>query len=471
VLLVAAAAVLGSGCAVGPDYLRPSLAVPQEHRGQLGPAQADSLADLPWWEMFRDPALQGLLGEAVAGNRDLRSAIARVEVARAEVGVARSPLFPSVGYEADAARAKNVVQLGDVSTIGGTEDIFFAGVNAAWELDVWGRVRRSTEAARGDLLATEAFQRGILVSLVAQVAQAYFRLLELDAELEITRRSSQAFQNTRDLFDQRFTGGVGSRLPVTRAEAARARTAARIPELEAAITATENQLSVLLGRVPDAIPRGAVLSAQALPPAVPAGLPSGLLERRPDIQQAEGSLRAANARVGVAFADFFPRIGLTGVFGTRSNELEDLASAGTDTWALVGTLAGPIFQGGLRWFRWRAAKQEWESARADYEATVLNAFREVSDVLALRERLALAREERARGVAAARDSVELSQVRYDGGLANYFEVLDAQLELFPAEIALAQTQLAEQLALVELYRTLGGGWQQPSPPAPAPPGP
>jgi multidrug efflux system outer membrane protein len=380
--------------------------------------------------------------------------------------VARSPLFPWIGYEADAARLKNTIQSGGLA--GDAQDLFFTGLDATWELDVWGRVRRSTEAARAELFATESFQRGILVSLVARVAQVYLELLELDLELEITRRSVEDFDASRTLFERRFVGGAGSKLPVTRAERARAQTAAGVPLIEAQIAARENELSALLGRAPGPIPRGLPFREQALAPDVPAGLPSDLLQRRPDIQISEGALRAANERVGASFADFFPRIGITGVLGVRSDELEDLFDSGSDTWALVGTVAGPLFQGGLNWFRWKAATQEWEAAVADYEQTVLEAFREVSDVLILREKLVGVVDDQQRAVAAGAESVELSRVRYDGGLANYFEVLDAQLELYPAELGLARRQLDQQLAVVQLYRALGGGWQQPAPAAPAP---
>jgi multidrug efflux system outer membrane protein len=451
---------------LGPDYVRPEVQTPDAHRGQVEPAQAASFADLPWWEVFRDPALVALLTEAVENNRDLRAALARVEVARAQVGVARSPLFPWIGYEADAARVKNNIQSGALTT--GASDVFFTGLDATWELDVWGRVRRSTEAARAELFATESVQRGILVSLVARVAQVYLELLELDLELEITRRSVEDFDASRTLFERRFVGGAGSKLPVTRAERARAETSAGMPLIEAQIAARENELCALLGRPPGPIARGLPFREQALAPDVPAGLPSDLLQRRPDIQTSEGVLRAANERVGASFANFFPRIGLTGVLGLRSDELEDLFDSGSDTWALVGTVAGPIFQGGFNWFRWKAAKQQWEGAVADYEQTVLEAFREVSDVLILREKLVGSVQEMERAVAAAGESVELSQVRYDGGLANYFEVLDAQLERYPTELRLARRQLDQQLAIVQLYRALGGGWQQPTPSAPAP---
>jgi multidrug efflux system outer membrane protein len=255
---------------------------------------------------------------------------------------------------------------------------------------------------------------------------------------------------------------------VTRAERARAQTAAGLPLIEAQIAARESELSALLGRPPGPIARGAPFRAQALAPDVPAGLPSDLLQRRPDVQTYEGLLRAANERVGASFADFFPRIGMTGVLGVRSDELEDMFDAGSDTWSLVGTAAGPLFQGGLNWVRWKAAKQQWEAAVADYEQTVLEAFREVSDLLILREKLVGAVEEQQRAVAAASESVDLSRVRYDGGLANYFEVLDAQLERYPAELGLARRQLDQQLAIVQLYRALGGGWQQPAPATPAP---
>ena len=474
----APAAVLAlalAGCAVGPNYRRPETASPEAYRGQEGPTQAASLADLPWWEVFHDPVLQDLIHEALQNDYDLQTAAQRVELARNLVGVERSPLFPQVGYEADAARGKNTL-FSTVSPGSGTGNAFLAALNASWEIDIWGRIRRSTEAARAELFASEAFRRGVWLSLVSSVAQAYFELRELDLELEIAQHTVASFQDTQRLFDRQYRGGVASRLEPLRAEAALAQAAAAIPSLEARIVAKENELSVLLGRQPGPIPRGAALVDQTVPPDVPAGLPASLLERRPDLVESEQTLAAANARVGVAIADFLPRIGLTAVYGSVSPELHNLLEKGTLAWSVAAQAAGPIFQGGRLYYGYRAAKAQWEAARLQYDQSVLIALGEVSNTLVARQKFAEVRDQEARQVDALRESVRLSTVRYLGGLSSYIEVLDAQLQLFPAENALAQAERDLLLTTVQLYKALGGGWwldpatpSGPPPPAPAQP--
>ena len=474
----APAAVLAlalAGCAVGPNYRRPETASPEAYRGQEGPTQAASLADLPWWEVFHDPVLQDLIHEALQNDYDLQTAAQRVELARNLVGVERSPLFPQVGYEADAARGKNTL-FSTVSPGSGTGNAFLAALNASWEIDIWGRIRRSTEAARAELFASEAFRRGVWLSLVSSVAQAYFELRELDLELEIAQHTVASFQDTQRLFDRQYRGGVASRLEPLRAEAALAQAAAAIPSLEARIVAKENELSVLLGRQPGPIPRGAALVDQTVPPEVPAGLPASLLERRPDLVESEQTLAAANARVGVAIADFLPRIGLTAVYGSVSPELHNLLEKGTLAWSVAAQAAGPIFQGGRLYYGYRAAKAQWEAARLQYDQSVLIALGEVSNTLVARQKFAEVRDQEARQVDALRESVRLSTVRYLGGLSSYIEVLDAQLQLFPAENALAQAERDLLLTTVQLYKALGGGWwldpatpSGPPPPAPAQP--
>jgi len=450
---VCALAVLLAGCSVGPNYRRPVVAAPETHRGQLEPAEAASFADQPWWEVFGDPVLQQLIDEALRSNLDLQAAAARVEQARNFVTVARSDVFPQIGYQGDASRQR----------VGGDTFNSFVGVfNLAWELDVWGRIRRLTEAARADYLGTEDARRGVMLSLVSAVAQAYFELLDLDAELDIARRTTVAFDDTLHLFTRRFEGGVASRLEVVRAEAARADSAAAIPELERLIVLKENQIAVLLGRAPEAIPRGAALDRQTMPPATPPGLPSALLERRPDVRQAEQAVVAANATVGVTVANFFPRIGLTSFYGEQSDEIENLVKGGGSIWAIAGQAAGPIFQGGRLLGGYRAARAAWDEAVALYERTALDAFREVSDTLTTQQKLTAVRDERERQVASLTTAVRLAQTRYDSGLAYYFEVIDAQQELFPAELLLARTRRDQLIATVVLYRALGGGWELPT---------
>jgi multidrug efflux system outer membrane protein len=464
----AAALFLAAACAVGPDYERPALPVTPTYRDW--PAQMESIADLPWWQVFRDAVLERLIREALENNRDLLAATERVEQARYLAGVKRGELFPDLGYEGDVARGRDT-QLGAPRENRGVESDYLGTATAFWELDVWGRLRRASEAARADMLATEAFRRGVVLSLAAGVAQAYFELLELDLELEIARRNVLSFTETRDLFQRKFQGGVASRLDPLRGEAALAQVAATVPDLEQRIVEKENELSVLIGRAPGPVPRGVALSAQTMPPEVPAGVPAQLLERRPDVIEAEERLVVANALIGVAFSDFFPRIELTAFGGTMSNELEDVMSAdASGIWSIFGSAIGPVFTFGRVWYGWRAAERDAEAARADYEQAVLNALREVSNALVAREKLALVQLEQERAVEALAESLRTARSRYLGGRATYLEVLDAQQQLFPAENDLARTRRDGLVALVALNRALGGGWKQ-EPEAPAVPGP
>lgn len=453
-LLAAVLAALPAGCAVGPSFRRPDVPVPEAHRGQEVP-EAASLADLAWWELFGDDVLRGLVGEALRANLDLATAVARVEQARGFVLVARSELIPQAGYVGTADRVRTGLH---PDLPHATGNAFLGALNATWEVDLWGRVRRATEAARADLYAREEFRRGVVLSLVAGVAQAYFELRELDRELDIARRTTASFDETVRLFERQLVGGVGTRLAVARAQAARAQAAAAIPDLERQIVAQENELAILLGRLPGGVPRGIDLSSQPLPPETPAGLPSALLERRPDVREAEQTLRASNARIGVAVADFFPRIGLTALYGGRSSELDLVTTGAASIWSIGASVVGPLFQGGRLIGSYQSASADWRAARAQYEQTVLNAFREVSDALVAIDRLGLARAERARAVVELQESVRLALVRYVGGLGTYFEVLLAQQELFPAENDLARIERDRLLAVVQLYRALGGGW-------------
>jgi multidrug efflux system outer membrane protein len=448
-----AALVAGLGCAVGPNYKRPPLTVPERYYAEEAAVEARSLADLPWWDVFDDPTLKGLMDEALKNSFDARLAAARVEEARARFGVARSEFFPSAGYQGGWQRTR-----GDqfIDPSGRTDTKWTAEVGFSWELDLWGRIRRLNEAARARYLATVEARRGVLLSLVAEVATAYFDLRQLDEELEIAERTTAAFQDTFDLFNRRLAGGAASALETARAEASLGQVAAQIPEIERAIVAKENELNFLLGRNPQPIPREG--PATPLPPPVPAGLPSTLLERRPDVREAEDTLVAANAGVGVAKADFFPRLSLTGLFGNVSPELGQIFSSGK-TWNVAAGLVGPIFQGGAIKHNYEAAKAQWEQAKIQYEASAANAFGEVSRALVDRTKLVETERERARTVAANQEAVRLANIRYVSGLSAYFEVLEAQQQLFPAELSLAQTRRDQLVAVVALYRALGGGWQ------------
>jgi multidrug efflux system outer membrane protein len=446
-----------AGCTVGPDYQRPPIQAPQQIHGQLEPAEAASLADRAWWEIFDDETLKALVDEALRNGYDVRLAGWRVEEARAVAGIRRSERWPQVqgGAGWSRGRTSELVAPGV-----GTQDFFDVDLGVSWEIDLWGRIRRLNEAARAQYLATEEARRGVLLSLVSDVAASYFRLRELDLELEIARRSAAAFQGTYDLFDRRLESGIASGLETTSAGATLASTLAVIPDLERQILAQENQLSFLLGRNPGPIPRGNPLDDQLLPPQIPAGLPSDLLERRPDLRAAEQQLAAANAEVGIAAANFFPRLSLTGALGGVAPQLADLFSDGK-TWSVGGGLLTPLFQGRRLQEEQRAAVARWEQAKVQYEASVTNAFSEVSTALSAYQKLAEIEEEQARAAASYRQAVDLSNERYLSGLSDYLEVLQAQQQQLAAENALARTRFDRLASLVQLYKALGGGWQLP----------
>ena len=452
VLLVASS--LAAGCAVGPSYKRPAVTVPEQSRGQVGPAEAASLADQPWWEIFGDESLKSLVDEALRNNFDVRAAVSRVEEFRARAGIARSELFPQIAYQADWSRSRRSQFVQPGSRPINLHDV---NLGLSWEIDLWGRIRRLSEAALAQYLSTREARRGVLLSVVSEVAQAYFELRELDAQLEIARRTTEAFQGTYDLFNRRLGGGVASQLEVSRAEAALGPSAAAIPNLERQIVAQENLLSFLLGRNPGPIPRGKSLTEQSLPPEVPAGLPSTLLERRPDLRQAEQQLISANANVGAAIASFFPTITLTGSFGGVSPEVSDLFRAGK-TWSVAAGLTGPLFQGLRLKNQYDVNVARWEQAKIGYESAVTNAFGEVSTALVAHQKLAEVEMRQAGSVAAYQEAVRIANLRYVAGLSSYVEVLDSQQQLFPAENALTQARFSRLSNFVQLYKALGGGW-------------
>ena len=452
---VGLAAGLLVGCAVGPNYKRPAVATPASFRGQVGPAEAASLADRAWWEILDDETLRSLVDAALAANYDLRVATARVAEARALAGVAGSQFLPALQAQGQWSRSKASPYTGaPTEPIG----LYQADVTLGWELDVWGRIRRSDQAALATYLASEEARRGVMLSLVADVATGYFQLRKLDRQLEIARRTTTALSETLDLFNRRFEAGAASALETASATASLEATAASVPNLERQVVAQENQLALLLGRPPEAIGRGAALDDQSLPPEVPAGLPSDLLQRRPDVREAEQTLIAANAAVGVAKANFFPTISLTGLFGGVAPQLANLLSQGK-TWSLGGGLLTPVVQGRALSQQYRAAVARWDEARAQFEQTVTTAFGEVSTALVAYAKLAAVEEAQAQSVAAYRDAVRLSNQRYVAGLSDYLEVLQAQQAQLAAENSLAETRFSRLAEFVELYKALGGGWK------------
>ncbi|MGD0579617.1 MAG: efflux transporter outer membrane subunit, partial [Bryobacteraceae bacterium] len=332
------------------------------------------------------------------------------------------------------------------------------GLGATWELDLWGRIRHMNESALAEYLASDYGRRGVVLSLVASVAQAYYELLTLDLRLDIARRTAETYRGSLKIFQERLDGGTASRLETTRAQGALATTAAQIPELERQVALKENEIQILLGSTPGPIDRNAKLLDQTLPPEVPPGLPSALLERRPDVLRAEQIVRAANAQIGIAQAAFFPTLGLTTVFGRMSSPLEAFLGGSTNFWSVAATTAGPLYAGGSLRSRKRQMVAAWEQARLEYEQTVMSAFRDVSNALITRQRTEEIRSELLRAVDSYTEAVTVSQERYLAGKSSYFEVLDAQQQLYPAQVALAQTELNRRVVIVQLYQALGGGW-------------
>jgi multidrug efflux system outer membrane protein len=450
-----------SGCTLGPDYSRPTVSIPDNYRGLQGTPTPESLADVPWWEVFKDPVLQELTREALRNNYDLRTAAARVEEARSQIGVVRSFLYPQVNFSGGGS-AQQVSRASDPPQSFGANRSFqnwLMGFGMVWEMDVFGRIRRDAEAATGIFLATEQDRRGVWITLVADVARFYFLLRELDLELEISRRTLRVNDETVEYYRRRVNGGVSNQLELDQAIANRSRTAAVIPDLERRIAIQENLLSFLLGRNPGAIPRGAVLTDQYHPPTIPTGLPSALLERRPDVQSAEQLLVAANANIGAAKALFFPNFSLSASLGSASHDFSNIADKRAAIWSVSGGFLQPIFQGWRLFWNYEGTKARFDQALAQYEKAAQNGFREVADSLVTIEKLKDVRVELEESVRALQDAARLSRLRYDTGLANYLEILIADQQLFDQELLLARTRGDQINAVVQLYRALGGGWQ------------
>jgi outer membrane protein, multidrug efflux system len=460
-LLIVAVTLL-AGCAVGPNYRRPPVNVPDNYRFAES-ATTNSLAELPWWQVFNDPTLQGLIRTALTNNYDLKIAVARVEQARNLATVAAAPLFPQIGYGGVVGRGRNALLNSPVSNGGTTTGSALLNLNAFWEIDLWGRIRRLSEAGRAEYLATDEARRGVMITLVSDVATTYFQLLALDQELAIQMAATNAFAGSYRIFNERLQNGVASKLETDRAAAALANASAQIPDLKIQIVLAENQLSVLLGRNPGPIARDSLANQPPPAPEIPAGLPSALLQRRPDVAASEQRLIAANANIGANIANFFPQFGLTTFLGRVSPTLSAFTAGSANAWNVGATMAGPIFQGGQLRAQYKAAKAKFDEAKASYEQSVLVAFQDVSNSLITREKLAERRGYDEQAVTALTSSVELATERYMNGRASYFEVLQAQQELYPTQRALTQTQVGELIAVVNLYRALGGGWQQAAP--------
>jgi multidrug efflux system outer membrane protein len=451
------ALLLAAGCMVGPRYRPPATNAPDSFRFATGQT-TNSLADLPWREVFQDPNLQELISVALTNNYDLQAAVARVEEARYGVISARSPLFPQVGYGGDIGRGRNSLYNAPAALGGATTSSAFVNANLTWEIDFWGRIRQLTRAAKAQYLATDEARRGVTITLISSVASAYYQLLDLDEEIQIERDATNAYSGSYRIFNDRLINGVASKLETDRAAAALANAAAVIPQLEIQVAATESQINLLLGRNPGPVVRDALTNLPQAQLEIPVGLPSALLRRRPDVLAAEQLLIAANANIGVSVANFFPRIGLTTFLGRQSPDLSDFTSGVGNLWNVGGTLAGPLFQGGQLYAQYKGSKAKFQEARAAYQQSVIASFKDVSDALIARQKLADVRAANDQAVSALISSVGLATERYLNGKSSYYEVLQAQQELYPSQIVQAQAQAGEWLAVVQLYRALGGGW-------------
>jgi multidrug efflux system outer membrane protein len=456
-LAAAILAVLAAGCAVGPDYARPKLETPVSFRAAAADEAAveTSLADQRWPEIFRDEALTTLVSRALQHGYDVQAAAARVIEAQARLGVTRADQFPTVSADATLLGQRTAQALGFSSKTVGALELQGA---AEWQLDFWGRYRRATEAARAQLLATEWGRRAVITTVISEAASGYFRLRMLDSSLEISRRTLESREESLRLTQVREQGGVTSLVDVRQAEQLVFEARGEIATLEREIEQQENFLSVLAGDTPGPITRGRTLVDQPQPPSVPAGLPSALLERRPDIQEAEQQLVAANAQIGVAKAAYFPSIGLTGSGGVASTALSALFSGGNVIWSAAASLSQPIFTAGRTKSQVAVATAQRDQAVLEYQQTVRQAFREAADALVGYRKLREFREQQAQLLASADDARRLADVRYVGGAASYLEVLDADTRRFNAELGLADAQFQELSGLVTIYRALGGGW-------------
>ncbi len=461
--------ILLISCALGPDYSRPDIPTSESFRMAGEARELKSLANIPWWELYQDVELQKLIRIALEENKDLRRAVASIDEFQARLFIARMDFAPQLSGTVNSPIAKQ----GGIAFPAFPNPFNHYGQGSLqWELDIWGRIRRANEAGRADLLSREENRRAVVLQLVSDVAQAYFELLQFDMQLGIAKRTVLAWEESVRIGRARLRQGLINRLDVDQFEAERANAAARSAELERQMVQKENQISVLLGRNPAQIQRGRTLTEQVLPPKVPPGLPSELLQRRPDIVQAEQQLVAASARIGVAKAERFPKLSLTGILGVASPQLSQLFTPATDFGVLGPTLTGPILNAQTLGFQQRAAEAQARQAVAQYEQTILVAFREVEDALVAVRTAREQREAQAEQVEALRSALRLANLRYNGGLANYLDVLIAQRNLFEAELALTSTHRLHLVSIVQLYKALGGGWSpdgtaQETPPAPS----
>lgn len=450
-LLLGVSSVMAA-CTLGPDYQRPEIETPEDYLQSFD--EGASLANLAWWDLFEDEVLQSLINTALEENNDLAIAVARIEEARARLGFVRADQFPRVDGRAGADRGNSVASLPGF----GIQETYVLAADLSWDLDLFGRLRRSTESARAQLLATEEARRAVTITLISDVASGYLLLRDLDARREITERTLETRRKYLNIIEQRYQKGVVPLLDVNQAEIEEADAAARLVQFERNVEQTENFLSVLLGRNPGPILRGRSLNDQIFPPAVPPGLPSELLERRPDVRAAEATLAAQTALIGAAKANRFPQLNLTGSLGRINTDVSDFVDGSSKIWDIGGTLTAPIFDAGKNRAQVEVELARTEQVLRQYEQTILQAFREVEDSLVsirtYREQYAA----RSRQAKAAGSASTLSRARYDGGVTSYLEVLDSDRSLFDAQLSASAAKRQELVSVVTLYKALGGGW-------------
>jgi outer membrane protein, multidrug efflux system len=440
---------------MGPYYTPPKVPTPESFRMEIQPSDARSIANLPWWELLKDQELQRLVRIALDENKDLLTAVASVEEFQARLAIARVDFVPQATASANAPLARlNKVNIPGFPTF----TSYYLQGNLSWELDIWGRVRRANEAARADLMAREENRRAVILELVSGVAQSYFDLRQLDMQFAIAKNTLQSWEESVRIAQARLRQGMISRLDADQFEAERANAAARAAELERLMVQKENELSLLLGRNPAQIARGLALTEQVMPPEVPAGIPSEVLQRRPDILQSERELAAATARIGVAQANRFPQITLTGILGVASPQLSNLFGSGTKFGAAGLGLAGPLFNAKTLGFEQQAVEAQARQVLAQYEKTVLVAFKEVEDALVSVRTVRQQIDAQEAQVSALRSALHLAELRYKGGISSYLDVLTAKRSLFDAELALTATRRLHLVSIVQLYKALGGGW-------------
>ncbi len=449
------------GCMVGPNYQRPQVDTPQSWRFE--DKEAKDVANTAWWQQFDDPVLNDLIHIALQENKDVKIAAARVEQFIGLYGTTRAALFPQIGAGASAGRQRTSENTGPSPTLGDVPNSnpnfsnYELFLNGSWEIDLWGKLRRATEAARANLLSTEEARRTVILTLVTSVANSYINLRDLDKQLELTRQTAQTYKESYDIFSLRFKYGIVSEVEVSQSKSQYEQALANIPFFEKTIAQQENALSILLGRNPGPINRGKAIDQLVLP-AVPAGLPSDILANRPDIRQAEQNLIAANANIGVAKAQYYPTISLTGALGWASNDLSNLFTGPSRIWSWAVPVTAPIFTGGAIAGQVRSAEAVQQQALITYQQAIQTAFREVDDALVDQKRTKEQISSQIEEVGALRDYVRLAGLRYDNGYTSYLEVLDANSRLYSAELAQTQTQGTLLEALVNLYKAMGGGW-------------